>query len=57
MVVADPRGGNILNFSVGDAVYSLLPRVFWIELQTRFGNQFFVRFVARFFLRIFYRLL
>lgn len=43
MVVADPRGGNILNFSVGDAVYPLLPRVFWIELQTRFGNQFFVR--------------
>lgn len=43
MLIADPRGGNILNFSVGDAVYSLLPRVFWIELQTRFGNQFFVR--------------
>ncbi|MFG6099843.1 TPM domain-containing protein [Leptothoe sp. ISB3NOV94-8A] len=43
MLIADPRGGNILNFSVGDTVYSLLPRVFWIELQTRFGNQFFVR--------------
>ncbi len=43
MLIADPRGGNILNFSVGDAVYSLLPRVFWIELQTRFGNQFYVR--------------
>ncbi len=43
MLVADQRGGNILNFSVGDAVYELLPRVFWIELQTRFGNQFFVR--------------
>lgn len=43
LLVADPRGGNILNFSVGDAVYPLLPRVFWIELQTRFGNQFFVR--------------
>ncbi|MEB3294727.1 MAG: TPM domain-containing protein [Synechococcales bacterium] len=43
MLVADQRGGNILNFSVGDAVYPLLSRTFWIELQTRFGNQFFVR--------------
>jgi len=43
LLVADPRGGNLLNFSVGDDVYPLLPRVFWIELQTRFGNQFFVR--------------
>jgi hypothetical protein len=43
LLVADPRGGNLLNFSVGDAVYDLLPRVFWIELQTRYGNQFFVR--------------
>jgi TPM domain len=43
LLVADARGGNILNFSVGDAVYDLLPRTFWIELQTRFGNQFFVR--------------
>jgi len=43
LLVADPRGGNLLNFNVGDALYPLLPRVFWIELQTRFGNQFFVR--------------
>jgi hypothetical protein len=43
MLVADPRGGNLLNFSVGDELYPLLPRTFWIELQTRFGNQFFVR--------------
>ncbi len=43
MLVADPRGGNLLNFSVGDDLYPLLPRTFWIELQTRFGNQFFVR--------------
>lgn len=42
MLVADARGGNILNFSVGEAVYPLLSRTFWIELQTRFGNQFFV---------------
>jgi TPM domain len=43
LVVADSRGGNILNFNVGDAVYKYMPRTFWIELQTRFGNQFFVR--------------
>lgn len=43
LLVADSRGGNILSFSVGDAVYGLLPRSFWIELQTRFGNLYFVR--------------
>ena len=43
MLVADGRGGNILNFSVGDAIYQLLPRGFWIELQSRYGNQFYVR--------------
>ncbi|MBD2037167.1 TPM domain-containing protein [Leptolyngbya sp. FACHB-321] len=43
LLVADPRGGNLLNFSVGDDFYPLMSRTFWIELQTRFGNQFFVR--------------
>jgi hypothetical protein len=43
LLVADARGGNILSFSVGDAVYEFLPRTFWIELQTRFGNLYFVR--------------
>lgn len=43
MLVADPRGGNLLNFSVGDDLFNLMPRTFWIELQTRYGNQFFVR--------------
>ncbi len=43
LLVADSRGGNILNFNVGDAVYQLLTRTFWVELQTRFGNQYFVR--------------
>lgn len=43
LLVADSRGGNILNFNVGDAVYPLLPRTFWVELQTRYGNLYFVR--------------
>jgi TPM domain len=43
LLVADSRGGNILNFNVGDAAYKLMPRTFWIELQTRFGNMYYVR--------------
>ncbi|TGG84442.1 MAG: TPM domain-containing protein [Aphanocapsa feldmannii 288cV] len=43
LVVADPRGGNLLNFNVGEALFALMPRTYWVELQTRFGNQFFVR--------------
>ena len=43
LIIADPRGGNLLNFNVGDAYFSFLPRLFWVELQTRFGNQYYVR--------------
>ncbi|CDM94942.1 MAG: TPM domain-containing protein [Limnospira sp. PMC 1291.21] len=43
LLVADQRGGNILNFSVGRDLYDLLTRTFWVELQTRYGNQYFVR--------------
>lgn len=43
LLLADGRGGNLLAFNVGDDVYELMPRTFWIELQTRFGNMYFVR--------------
>lgn len=43
LLVADSRGGNLLAFSIGDDVYEILPRNFWIELQTRFGNMYYIR--------------
>lgn len=43
LLVADSRGGNLLAFNVGDDVYDVLPRTFWVELQTRFGNMFYVQ--------------
>lgn len=43
LLVADSRGGNLLSFSIGDDVYEFLPRTFWIELQSRFGNLYYIR--------------
>ena len=43
LIIADPRGGNLLNFNVGETYYTFMPRLFWVELQTRFGNQYYVK--------------
>lgn len=40
----DPSAPNILNVPfIGDNVLAKLHRPFWTELQSRFGNMFFVR--------------
>ncbi|GJP40572.1 hypothetical protein CLOM_g236 [Closterium sp. NIES-68] len=43
IIVADVSSPNILNFSIGEAVRAKLPYQFFMELQSRYGNQFFVR--------------
>ena len=43
IVIVDPSSPNILDFSTGQAVEQLLRRTFFVELQSRYGNKFFVR--------------
>jgi hypothetical protein len=43
LIVADLRGGNILNFNVGKDVRARLRESFWIELGNRYGGKFYVR--------------
>lgn len=43
IVIVDPSSPNILAFNTGEGVERLLSRSFFIELQSRYGNKFFVR--------------
>ena len=43
IIIVDPSSPNILAFNTGHAVEQLLRRTFFIELQSRYGNKFFVR--------------
>lgn len=43
IIIVDPSSPNILDFSTGQAVEQLLRRTFFVELQSRYGNKFFVR--------------
>lgn len=42
LIVADTRGGNLLNFRVGESLQKRLPLSFWTELGNRYGNKFYV---------------
>ncbi|GJQ14463.1 hypothetical protein GpartN1_g6254.t1 [Galdieria partita] len=42
LIYVDTRGGNILNFLPGERVKERLKDNFWFELQSRYGNQFYV---------------
>lgn len=43
LIVVDPTSPNILQFWSGADVNRLLSRTFFVELQSRYGNLFYVR--------------
>ncbi|CAL8464370.1 g3905 [Coccomyxa elongata] len=43
LIVVDPTSPNILQFRSGAEVNRLLSRPFFVELQSRYGNMFYVR--------------
>lgn len=43
VIFLDPSSPNILNFRFGPQVQKILPRPFFTELQSRYGNIYFVR--------------
>ena len=43
LVFVDPTSPNILQFRSGADVQARLARPFFVELQSRYGNLFFVR--------------
>jgi len=43
LVVCDPTSPNIFQFRAGSEVSKLLSRPFFVELQSRYGNLYYVR--------------
>lgn len=43
VVFVDPSSPNIMSFKFGQAVQKIIPRPFFTELQSRYGNLFFIR--------------
>ena len=43
LIVLHELEGNVLHFRVGDEALRMLPNTFWLEMQGRYGNQFYVR--------------
>ncbi|KAJ8905739.1 hypothetical protein NDN08_002244 [Rhodosorus marinus] len=43
VVLADPKTGNLLDFRIGRNVSKKLTQTFWLELQSRYGNMFYVK--------------
>ena len=43
LVVCDPTSPNILQFRAGRDVNRVLSRPFFVELQSRYGNLYYVR--------------
>ncbi len=43
LVIVDPTSPNIMQFRSGAAVAAKLARPFFVELQSRYGNLYYVR--------------
>ena len=43
LLVADPRGATCSTSMWAMPFFALMPRTYWVELQTRFGNQYYVK--------------
>mmetsp|Transcript_16831 Transcript_16831/g.36543 ORF Transcript_16831/g.36543 Transcript_16831/m.36543 type:complete len:169 (+) Transcript_16831:285-791(+) len=43
LITVNPQSGNVLDFRVGNDVSEKIKRSFWLELQGRYGNMFYVK--------------